>query len=180
MNPWYLDATSLSTRTIYLCILPIFCECCHVITLVFLFSNFILKFYLKNPATMCGVSPSIWKNKQTGLLVFHFPFLLKKEWLWFSWLANNFLWTKSQNSTVVRNHLHWHVSSKIFLFRESLIPYNLTCMLPLRPTLFSLRLRWVIRCLLLKFLHNSSRSTSSTCYVEWVIREQMIATLNDQ
>ena len=86
----------------------------------------------------------IYGKKQTGLLVF----LYKKE-LWFSWLANNFLWTKNQNSTAVRNHLYWHVSSKIFLFRESLIPYNLTCMLPLRPTLFSLRLRWVIKYLVL-------------------------------
>ena len=35
------------------------CECCHAIVLIFLLSNFTLKFYLKNSAAMRGVSPSI-------------------------------------------------------------------------------------------------------------------------
>ena len=52
------DAISPSTRTIYLYLPPIFCECCHAITLVFLLSNFSLKFYLRNPAASRGVSPS--------------------------------------------------------------------------------------------------------------------------
>jgi hypothetical protein len=34
-------------------------ECCHVITLVFLLSHFSLKFYLKIPTSMRGVSPSV-------------------------------------------------------------------------------------------------------------------------
>ena len=37
------DAISPSTRTIYLYLPPIFCECCHAITLVFLLSNFSFK-----------------------------------------------------------------------------------------------------------------------------------------
>ena len=34
-----------------------FCECCHAIILIFVLSNFTLKFYLKNPAATRGVSP---------------------------------------------------------------------------------------------------------------------------
>ena len=58
-EPIISDATSPSTKTIYLCLPPIFCECYHAITLVFLLSNFILKFYLRNPAATREVSPSI-------------------------------------------------------------------------------------------------------------------------
>ena len=38
-------------------------ECCHAIILVFLFSNFILKFCLKNPATTHEVSPKVQLRK---------------------------------------------------------------------------------------------------------------------
>jgi len=35
-----------------------FCECCHAIILIFLLSNFTLKFYLRNLAATRGVSSS--------------------------------------------------------------------------------------------------------------------------
>jgi len=44
--------------TIYLCLPPIFYECCHAIILIFLLSILTLKFYLRNPATTRGVSSS--------------------------------------------------------------------------------------------------------------------------
>ena len=51
------NATSTSTRAIYLSFSSIFfCECCHAIILIFLFSNFTLN--LRNPAATRGVSPS--------------------------------------------------------------------------------------------------------------------------
>ena len=37
-----------------------FCEYCHTIILIFPYSIFTLKFYLKNPAATRGVSPSIY------------------------------------------------------------------------------------------------------------------------
>jgi len=53
------NALSHAIKTHYV-FLPIFCECCHAITLMFLLSNFTLKFYLRNPAAMRGVSPSYY------------------------------------------------------------------------------------------------------------------------
>ena len=35
-----------------------FCECCHAIILIFLLSNFTLKFYLKKSAATRGISPN--------------------------------------------------------------------------------------------------------------------------
>ena len=46
-----------------------FCECCHAIILIFLLSNFTLKFYLRNPAATCGVSPSfLWSSVLVKLI----------------------------------------------------------------------------------------------------------------
>ena len=62
-EPIISNDTSASTRGIYLCFPLIFCECCHAIILIFLLSNFTLKFYLRNPAVMRGVSPSTGESK---------------------------------------------------------------------------------------------------------------------
>ena len=56
-EPIISNVTLTSTRAIYLCFPSIFCECCHAIILIFVLSNFTLKFYLKNPAAT-RVSPS--------------------------------------------------------------------------------------------------------------------------
>ena len=71
---------SLSTRTIYLYLPPIFCECCQLITLVFLILNFTLTFYLRNTAATRGVSPSLLKtNRKTLFSSLHFCYMLISE-----------------------------------------------------------------------------------------------------
>ena len=80
-------------RTIYFCLPPFFFECCHAITLVFLFSNFTLKFYLRNsaatrsyrlvsyPSCVFATTPCLFQNinNQGGIHVLS-SFIKKVIW----------------------------------------------------------------------------------------------------